>query len=131
MNELERLLAAVPRPEPSDQLDQRVNALLAREPPSRPSARWRNALVWCGTTACIGLISFYCGRWSVGAAPGELVQVTKPQAPARPAESSPISDNVLSFPLRQDQLASLFVQSAAAETMLGTGPVRIEVSTSP
>jgi len=127
MNELERLLASVPRPEPSRQLDQRVNALLVQESPSRPGVRWRNALALSGVAACAGLIGFYWGQHSIVA---PTLNVAIP-AHVRPSEPDPASDNIVTIPLRQDQLASLFVKTGPPERMLGRGPVKIEVFSSP
>ena len=130
MNELERLLASVSRPEPSDELDRRVSALLAPIPTPAPRATAGYALLLCGTAVCVGLIGFYCGRLSVGAANGAAVTVKSPN-PERPLESDPVSSPVLNVPLRRDQLAGLFVQSPAPEPMFGTGPLKVKVSTSP
>ena len=131
MNELERLLAAVPRPEPSRQLDQRVNALLVQEPRSRSGVRWRNALVLSGVAVCAGLIGFYCGQHSIVAPPVNVAMPAQIPAHVPPSEPDPASDNIVTIPLRQDQLASLFVQTGPPERMLGRGPVKIEVSASP
>jgi hypothetical protein len=125
MNELERLLAAVSRPEPSRHLDERVNAVLMHEPPGRPGVHWKRAWAWCGVAACAGAIGFYGGRQSVVVPSASVAATAEMPAP------DPVSHQIVTVPLRQDQLASLFVQTATPERMLGRGPVRIAVSASP
>jgi hypothetical protein len=126
MNELERLIAALPRPEPSAQLDDRVNEVLSQHRPTRPNTRWRNTLAWCSTAACIGLIGFVCGRWSISASPDAMVPT--PMNLARPDS---ISHTVLKIPLREEQLGRMFVQNAEPEGMFGNKPLQIEVLSSP
>lgn len=125
MNELERLLVGVSRPGPSRRLDERVNAVLMQEPPGRPGVRWKRALASCGVAACAGAIGFYGGRQSVVVPSASVAATAEMTAP------DPVSHQLVTVPLRQDQLASLFVQTATPERMLGRGPVRIAVSASP
>lgn len=131
MNELERLISAVPHPEPSELLDHRVSALFSEQRSPRPHPRLPIALAWCATAACVGLIGFYSGRWSAAAAPGATVLTTIPQAATGLAQSAPSSSTIHKIPLRQDQLASLFVQPTTPVAMFGNGAVKIEVSMSP
>lgn len=131
MNELERLIAAVSRPEPSIKLDERVNALLAQEPPCLPRRRWRNVLVLCGTSACIGLLGFWWGRQSVVSTPESPAITSTASVPAPPPETLPASANVTNIPLREDQLSGLFLRPSVREGMLGNGPVKIVISNSP
>ena len=130
MNEIERLLAAVPRPDPSQQLDRRVNNVLSQQRLSRLRIR-KNLLAWCGTTVGVGLICFFMGRLSIQPTLGWTAIKTAPSEPRRLAKSDARSATVLNLPLRQDQLASLFLQTAAPEGLLGKGPVIVEVSALP
>ncbi len=132
MNELERVLAAVPRPEPSDQLDQRVNALLAPGSHSSPRVemRWKSIGVLAGATLCAGVLGFYCGRLSVGTAPEKLAVTVGAPNQGRRSAATPEAGKVLSVPLEPHQLSGLFVPSAA-EAVFGNGPVYVEVTTSP
>ena len=129
MNDLERLLAEMHRPQPSHELDQRVEELLSQQPTSPSHARWKSALVFSAVAACAGLIGFVGGRQSA-AVPRTTVAATI-TAPHRPTEPQTTPANVVRIPLQREQLAGLFVQTAAPEHMLGRGQVNVEVSTSP
>lgn len=130
MNELERMIAALSRPEPSSELDERVKAVLAQPSPGHSRPKWRSVLASCGTSACIGLIGFYLGRQSIGPARESATIASTVPAPAPASESVPVSTNVTKIPLREDQLAGLFANVRVREGMLGKGPVTIEISTS-
>jgi hypothetical protein len=130
MNELERLIAAIARPEPSGTLDERVQAILAHEPPGIRTIRWRSALVWCCASACIGLIGFCLGRQSVGLTMGSPTVDSAALSADHHVEAAPGSPNIMKTPLREDQLAGLFLRAGIGEGMLGTGPVTIEISKS-
>jgi hypothetical protein len=69
MNELERLIAALPRPEPSEELDHRIDALLAHQPVRAPIRRWSGTMSWIATAACVGGLGFFLGRQSVVVGP--------------------------------------------------------------
>src|SRR5262245_4511729 len=104
MNELERLIAAVSRPEPSIKLDERVNAMLAQEPPCPRKPRWRSALVLCGTSTCMGLIGFCLGRQSVSPTIASPATTATALVSAPHAETGP-APNITKTRLREDQLA--------------------------
>jgi hypothetical protein len=130
MNELERLIAGLPRPEPSDQLDNRIHALLAQGR-ARPLVSGRRiAVAWCGTAACVGVLGFFLGRQTAIAEPAPAPVTATAQSIDRPVENPSAPVTSVSIPLRADQLAGLFMPPAVHEGMLGRGPVKIEVFTS-
>lgn len=131
MNELERLIANLARPEPTAKLDERVNAVLSRTPASMPRPRWQSTLILCGTSACIWLIGFYLGRQSVRSTIESTANRLSGSVLDPGAETVRSSANVTRTPLREDQLAGLFLRPGVREGMLGNGPVTIEISTSP
>jgi hypothetical protein len=131
MNELERLIAAVNRPEPGCRLDDRVQTLFAqtRLRPDNPPRM--NALVACGAAVCVGLLGFFVGRLSVSA-PTDPLPAMASASHLRPRpENPPVATSVMKVPLGDDQLAGLFVRSAHDEGLLGSGPVTILTSASP
>ena len=131
MNELERLIAAVPRPEPSEKLDQRIDALLAQPPVRAPIRRWSGTMGWVATAACVGALGFYLGRHSaIQALPHAAVTAAAP-ASDPPPKAAPVTAKVTSVPLDADQLAKIFVSPTPREGMFGKGPVTFEISTSP
>lgn len=132
MNELERMIAAIYRPEPSDELDERIERLFAPNNYSRPPhSRWRSALALLATAACVGTLCFYWGRQSVIAtADTAHVTIHRP-AIDPPPEAPSATGNVVGIPLREDQLAGLFIRSSEREGMLGKGPVTVEIFSSP
>ena len=84
MNDIERMIAAIVRPGPSRSLDERVQTLLAPEPIRPRKSRWRVAMAWLGTAACVGLVGFYVGRVSVSGQP-----ISAPVATVAPPSDSP------------------------------------------
>jgi hypothetical protein len=131
MNEIERLVSAIGRPEPSQRLNERIQALFAPDRDRRRVSRWRMAIAWCGTAACVGLLGFYLGRQSaIVQLPPEHVSTATPSSHP-PDRASLIPASVVNIPLRDDQLAGLFMPREPREGMLGRGPFKIEVSTSP
>jgi hypothetical protein len=135
MNEIERLIAAVPRPEPGEKLDQRIHALLAHPPVRSPIRRRKGMLGWLASAACVGLLGFYLGRQSVVAPlPAELVSTAVTAvAPASdsPPKVAPVATKITNVPLDPDKIAKLFVGPVGRERMFGNGPVTVEISTSP
>ena len=131
MNELERLIAAVPRPEPGEKLDQRIDALLAHPPIRSSTRRWKSTLAWTATAACVGAIGFYLGRQSVVRMPPETAVIAAAPASDSPLEVAPVATNITSVPWDADQLAKLFVGPTGREGMFGKGPVTFEISPSP
>ncbi len=85
MNDIERLVAGLPRPSPSEELDSRIAALIGSEkgldtvangpraarttlhwpPTDGPRAVKRRLIVTVASTACAGLLGFVIGRHSV------------------------------------------------------------------
>jgi hypothetical protein len=131
MNELERLIATIDRPEPTDKLDACVYALFAQSQPRFNKPRWKNTLAACAAAACIGALGFFAGRQSVDAA-----SESSP-AMASAAESGPRQERTLAaasvtkVPITEDQLAGLFVRPDHREGLLGSGPLTMLTSTSP
>jgi hypothetical protein len=117
MNELEKLIAALPRPEPGERLDQRIDGLLA----GQPALRRRIPLAWPAMAACIGVFGFFLGRQSVAVLTPQPATIAAPQ----------VADRVTTIPLNKDQLAGLLLRPAPREGMFGRGPVMIEISKTP
>lgn len=67
MNELERLIAGLPVPSPSAELDGRIAELTAARPGAGPAvrARTRRRAMVVACTACAGIAGFILGRHSV------------------------------------------------------------------
>jgi hypothetical protein len=130
MNELERLIAGLARPEPSDRLDDRIHAMLAQAQVRPRVSRRRVTLAWFATAACVGVLGFFLGRQTVIAEPALAPVAATAQSIDRPVEVSPAPVTSVNIPLRADQLAGLFMPPAVHEGMLGRGPVKIEVFTS-
>jgi hypothetical protein len=128
MNELERLIAALPRSEPSENLDERIGALLAHQPVRSLIHRWNGKLAWIATAACVGAIGFYLGRQSVVVVTVPTTLTAAAPTADLPLGVAPVATHVTSVPLGADQLAKLFVSPASREGMFGKGPVTIEVS---
>jgi hypothetical protein len=130
MNELERLIAALPRPEPGEQLDQRIRTLLARQPVPLQIRRSSATMAWIATAACIGAIGFFLGRQSVVVGP--MPTAVAGAAPASdPPAVTPDAANITNIPLNEEQLAGLLARPAPREGMFGRGPMTIEVSKTP
>jgi hypothetical protein len=117
MNELERVIAGLARPAPGNELDERIDRLLAerREPARRTWA-------WLALAAGVGGLGFFLGRQSVSVHPVQTAAVV----PA--AEPNP--DRLVIVPLREQELAGVFSHAPAAEGLLGRGPIAVQVSTS-
>ncbi len=129
MNELERLIAALPRPEPGEKLDQRIDDLLARQPVRLPVARWKSTGAWIATAACIGVLSFFLGRQSVAVSPAQAAVIAAAPAANLPLQVAPVATQVTNIPLNEDQLAGFLAHPAVREGMFGRGPMTIEIST--
>jgi hypothetical protein len=125
MNEFERFVSSIDRPEPSERLDNSIRSLLANGSPRLDRHSSLTRFAWCVVAAFAGLIGFFAGRMTVSPElqpPVIAVKDSTPKAPeaARLLSLSPSTD-----------LASLLVRSNSGETMFGKGPMRIAVSTSP
>jgi hypothetical protein len=131
MNELERLIVAVDRPEPGHKLDARVNAILVQSQHRSKKSRWKNALVSCAAAACVGAIGFYAGRLSASPATDPLPAIASATRVHSRPERAPVAANVMKVPLTDNQLAGLFVLSNHREGLLGSGPLTTLTSTSP
>jgi hypothetical protein len=131
MNDIERMIETINRPAPSKSLDERIRALLAPELIRRPTSKWRVAIAWWGTAACIGLVGFYAGRVSVGTQSNPVPIATVAPSSDSPSQSLPSPATVVRIPLPHDQLAALFIRPGPREGLLGKGPFTVEVSTSP
>ncbi len=131
MNDIERMIKAIVRPGPSRSLDERIQALLAPKPIRARTSRWRVAIAWFGTAACIGLAGFYVGRVSVGAQPISVPGTNIAPTPDSQTRRSPSPTTIVNMPLGDDQLAAFFVRSNPSDGLLGKGPITFEVSTSP
>ena len=132
MHELERTIAAILRPEPSPALDERIGGLLAASHCVRPPrSRRSGALTLLTTAVCVGAICFYWGRQSKLATVDSADARIRTPAKDRPPRSISEAGNVVRIPLREDQLAGLFVQPTDGEGLLGKGPVTVEVFASP
>src|SRR5262245_53594744 len=103
MNEIEKLLAGLPRLSPSLELDARIAQFTCpteRGAPARANRRWLGALAAC--TACAGCIGFILGRESVmpsgtGAAgihAGTAAPVQRVPAVWSPTERAMVNVNV-------------------------------------
>lgn len=131
MNELERMIAGLPQPEPGKGLDERIGLLLAAVATRRSPARWRNAVVWPAVATCCGLLGFYFGRESVGRPP-----IIAPLAPENrdfnPSHNlAAVDSRVVSLPLAEREFARLFLRSDHEEGAFGPGPLTIRTSVTP
>jgi len=88
-NVIENLIARLPRPTPSQELDSRIAEITNQASPERKSFQARRVLLLVGTAACAGFLGFVLGRQSgstvlkkeVAAAPAvALASLSSPQA---------------------------------------------------
>jgi hypothetical protein len=122
MDELESLIAGMPRPEPSAELGRRIEALVNRAPRRnlyRRRARWLVA-----ACACAGAIGFVLGRQT---APRGAEAVASPTPAAHAAEHTAPPLEILAS---EDQLAGFFIVETAPENAWGRGRPRVEVFSS-
>jgi hypothetical protein len=63
-NVIENLIARLPRPTPSRELDSRIAEITNRATPERKSFPARQVLLLVGTAACAGFLGFALGRQS-------------------------------------------------------------------
>jgi hypothetical protein len=128
MNELERMIAAIDRPEPTDKLDACVYALFAQTRLRSSNPRRKNALVTCIAAVCIALLGFYAGRQSAGAASDSLPAMASAAQLDPRDQSKLVAASVTKVPLAEDQLAGLFVRGDHREGLLGNGAVIVLTS---
>jgi hypothetical protein len=63
-NVIENLIARLPRPTPSQELDSRIAEITNQASPERKSFQARQVLLLVGTAACAGFLGFALGRQS-------------------------------------------------------------------
>jgi hypothetical protein len=85
--EIEGLIARLPRPSPSRELDARIAGITKQPSPERSSFQTRRVLVLVGSTACAGLLGFVLGRQS-----GSAIAKQQTAAPATAVASSPSAE---------------------------------------
>lgn len=117
MNELERLIASLARPEPSAELDQRMDDLLRERPMPRRASLWLTHASWCTTAATLGLLGYLLG-WQTASTrevpPENAVVSTVPDAPhaARQIEVAPLE-------LASERLPAYLAGNTRREGILG------------
>jgi hypothetical protein len=87
-NVIENLIARLPRPMPSQELDSRIAEITNQASPERKSFQVRRVLLLVSTAACAGLLGFVLGRQSgsavdkneVVAVPAVAIASLSPQA---------------------------------------------------
>jgi hypothetical protein len=87
-NVIENLIARLPRPTPSQELDSRIAEITNQASPERKSLQVRRVLLLVSTAACAGLLGFVLGRQSgsavdkneVVAVPAVAIASLSPQA---------------------------------------------------
>jgi hypothetical protein len=87
-NVIENLIARLPRPTPSQELDSRIAEITNQASPERTSFQARQVLLLVGTAACAGFLGFLLGRQSgstvvkneVAAPPAVALASLSPQA---------------------------------------------------
>lgn len=136
MNELERMIAGLPQPEPGKGLDERIGSLLVAGATRRPRARWRRAVVWPAVAACCGLLGFYLGRGSVvreiAVQPPALVPNMPGSRDSGPSQNlAAVDPRVVNLPLAEPEFARLFLRSEHGEGAFGPGPLTIKTSITP
>ena len=148
MNEIERLIARLPRPSPSEDLDQRIAGLeewppleipaSLTDPAVRVRARGpigllvRRIAAFAGTAACAGIAGFALGRQSVVPAPEVEGRATSPMVaaavPATPAPGPAALPVVVVW--EESEALARFVMPTRFGSMFGNGPL-VEKSESP
>jgi|SRR5579863_5820970 len=126
MNDIERLVAGLPRPSPSAELETRITRLVGtaridRSPASDGKLALRRLAVTAASVACAGLLGFLLGRHSAGPVvaserqavptpgPGNSNPPTLPeQAPAVIAVQVPETDALVRFVMPSRRTAGLF-----------------------
>jgi hypothetical protein len=131
MNELERLIMNIDRPEPTRKLDACVTALLGQTQLCSRTPRWKNALVTCAVAVCVGLLGFFAGRQSARSAPATFTSTMSAAELSPRSESNLVAASVTKVTLGEEQFAGLLVRPDYREGLLGIGPVTILTSTSP
>ena len=131
MNELERMIAGLPQPEPGNGLDERIGLLLAAGANRRSPARWRSAVIWPAVATCCGLLGFYVGRESV-VRPPVIVPIAPESRDFDPSQNlAAVDSRVVSLPLAEREFARFFLRSDHEEGAFGPGPLTIKTSVTP
>lgn len=118
MDELERQIARLPRPEPSAALDTRIEALLNRR--AHGARRWRAA--WIAAPAIgAGIIGFLSGRLTAPHSAAAAVSRARQEVSVQPQVVVVTANH---------ELTDLFILPAARENLLGGGRPTVETSSS-
>ncbi|HEV3301238.1 MAG TPA: hypothetical protein VG055_16425 [Planctomycetaceae bacterium] len=117
-NVIENLIARLPRPTPSQELDSRIAEITNQASPERKFFQVRRVLLLVSTAACAGLLGFVLGRQSgstvvkneVAAAPAVAIASLSP--PAETAERVHIlraeGDALVKFVMPPKKFVGLF-----------------------
>ncbi|HEV7282741.1 MAG TPA: hypothetical protein VGN57_21220 [Pirellulaceae bacterium] len=145
---LERLIASARPAGPSQDLDARVRAALSAKTLPQPMRRLErpDRRLWFAVAASAlvaASVGFLGGRLTAAVGGRGVAQNDSPPATAAPSTASerreqpePGAHNlappsVTTVPLNDERLATLFLRPRSREGMLGSGPVRVEISQLP
>ena len=124
MNDIEKLIAGLPRPLPSPKLDARISEL-TRKPVNAQVARERlqrfGVLVAC--TTCAGLMGFLFGRQTAFPLTGLQVDHVARAAPIPPIESASERPSVHFHEPPTEALARFVMPAKRIEGLFGCGPL--------
>jgi hypothetical protein len=129
--DVEKLIARLDRPSPSQELDARIVALTRLARPERNNSPTRRVLGLSSTVACAGLLGFALGRLSAStqvaapAVPGGETGITASTVLERPAAAvrvdAPASEALVRFVSKPVQFVSVFGNGPLAEQKGPTG----------
>lgn len=132
MNEIENLIAGLPCPSPSPNLDARIAQLTTR--PARAGAiraRLRRLGVLAACTACAGMVGFALGRQSASAVAGNQPVAPLPANPMPPV-ATPTDRAIVKLELPQSEALARFVMPPRrTEGLFGRGPLEERSGSSP
>jgi hypothetical protein len=124
MNDIERLIARLPRPLPSPDLDARIAELTSQPVRSGATrARLRRFSVIAACTACGGLLGFVLGRQSVVPTNETLAVTVRPAAQMPPGASAPERVIVNVQIPQNDALARFVMPPKRIEGLFGPEPL--------
>jgi hypothetical protein len=130
MNDIERLIAGLPRPSPSAKLDARIAGLTSTPQIDRQAASRRTGATWrlsaaAASVACAGVLGFLLGRHSVA----PVVARHSPTVPKEmPADSIPSAlpgpdPTVINVQASESEALARFVMpSKRFAGLFGSGP---------
>lgn len=124
MNEIERLIRHLPRPAPSQQLDERMSSLVSRTGRNRPRQPVFSRLRTVATTAaCAGLVGFLAGRQSAGEAnrPALAPKARESADPGAVVSRPTASTNVAA--VDPEAMARFVMPRNAYVSLFGTSPL--------